>query len=440
MRVRLAYGREGLEVDLPETPGFAGVLRGSEAPALPDPAGALDRALREPIASGPLADVICAKTASLGRPATACVVISDITRPVPNRLLLPPILETLERGGIARENITILIGTGIHRPNEGEELELLVGPEVAATHRVVNHRSRCREEMADCGRTSTGIPVILNRLYVEADVKILTGFIEPHMWAGYSGGRKAILPGVASFETMRHMHGPAMVADRRTTPGLLDGNPFHEAGLEVLRMVGADFIVNVTLDREKRVTGVWAGDPVEAHLAGCRFLERHCVAELSEPLDFAVTTNAGYPLDCSLYQSVKGVTAAAQAVREGGAILIATACFEGVGSREFQQMLESIASPREFLDHLARPDQEVVVDQWCAQEMCQVMLAHEVLIRCQGIEPRWLRARGLTPVDDVGQAVSGLLSRFGPQARWAVIPEGPLTIVRVATSFTCEEG
>lgn len=429
MRVRLAYGQEGLEVHLPETEGFQGVLRGRTVPSLAAPEQALCQALREPIGSAPLGERVRAKTQAGGPGTRAVVVISDITRPVPNALLLPPVLQTLEQNGVAREAITLLVATGIHRPNEGEELIRLLGREIAARYRVDNHRSKQRDEMVHCGRSSKGIPLELNRQYVEADIRVLTGFIEPHMWAGYSGGRKALLPGVSSLETMRHMHGYAMVADPGTRYGQLEGNPFHEAGLEVLGTVGADFLVNVTLDSDKRVTGWWCGDAVEAHLAGCRFLEQSCVVELDAPLDFAVTTNGGAPLDCNLYQTTKGVAGAVAAVRAGGAIVVASACPEGAGGEEYTALVEGIESPQALLEQLQQPG-FFVADQWCAQEMWQSMLSRQLLIKCEGLDATWLKDRGLTPVRSVEEAVGQLLERYGPQARWAVIPEGPLTITR----------
>jgi len=432
MQVNLAYGEKGLLVDLPETPGFMGILESRPAPACPDPETAYLQALRQPIDSPSLDEAVKKLIREKGDNATAVIVISDITRPVPNQFLLPPLLKILEKNGIFRKNIAILIGTGIHRPNEGEDLIALVGKDIAANYRILNHNSRRREDLADCGVTKAGIPVIINRHYLNADFKILTGFIEPHMWAGYSGGRKSILPGVASLETMKYMHGYSMVAHPETRYGVLEGNPFHKAGLEVMQKVGADFLVNVTLDPEKRITGFWCGDPVNAHLKGCRFLEMYCTVDLPEPLDFVVTTNAGAPLDCNLYQTVKGATGAALVVREGGVILIASACHEGLGSREYCELVEDIASPGDFLKKLMEPG-FFVPDQWCAQELWQILLTKEVHIKTDGIPTEWLKKRGLIPVQDVSQAVKDLLTRFGPDARWAVIPHGPLVITRLQT-------
>ena len=281
MQVTLKYGTEGLALNFPETANFQGVLYPEAAAPLVDPLAVLEDCLVRPIAARPLQEL------AKGR-GNAVIVISDITRPVPNTLLLPGILAQLELAGIPAEKITILIATGIHRPNEGEELERLVGREIAARYRVINHMSKDQEDMVLVGHVGDGVPAYVNRHYVNADLKILTGFIEPHMWAGFSGGRKSILPGISSAQTLQFMHGPEMVAHPKTAYGVLEGNPFHEAGLEIMAKAGADFVVNVTLDTDKHVTGVFAGDPVRAHLEGVDFLSRHCVKVLDQPLDFVV--------------------------------------------------------------------------------------------------------------------------------------------------------
>jgi len=360
-------------------------------------------------------------------------VISDITRPVPNPVILAPILRTLEEAGVPRERTLILVATGMHRPSTPEERERLVGRQILDRYRVVDHRSRAAEDLVEVGRLDGDVPVWINRRYVEAECKVLTGFIEPHMWAGYSGGRKSLLPGISGLETLQYMHGPEMVAHPGTVYGKLDGNPFHEAGLRVLEMVGADFVVNVTLDTAKRVTGVFSGDPVEAHLEGCSFLARHCVREVDGPLDFVVTTNAGAPLDCNLYQTVKGMTGAAPVVKPGGDILIASQCPEGAGSAEYRRILKMVDSPEAFLERLMRKE-FFVPDQWCAQETYQVVSRCTVWVYTQGLPPEELERFHLRPVADVSQGIRDLLARHGPDARWAVVPDGPMVILRPAGS------
>lgn len=423
MQVELKYGTTGLTIEIPTTPNFQGVLYPGAAEPLEDPVADLALALRAPIAAAPLTEL------ATGR-RNAVIVISDITRPVPNTLLLPGIVASLRAAGMAQEDISILIATGIHRPNEGEELIRLVGREIAASCRVINHFSKRQEDMVLVGEIGDGVPAYVNRHYVEADLKILTGFIEPHMWAGYSGGRKSILPGISSAQTLQFMHGPEMVAHPGTAYGVLDGNPFHEAGLEIMAKAGADFLVNVTLDTDKRVTGIFAGDPVKAHLQGVDFLSRHCVKTLDAPLDFVVTTNAGAPLDCNLYQSAKGLSGVAGATVPGGVIVIATACPEGFGSEEYREVFDHADSPKGFIDKIMNKE-FFVLDQWCAQETYQVRLKNEVWIYTDGIDAATLKKFHFQPVASVEQAIVDLLARFGNDARWAIVPDGPMLILQI---------
>jgi nickel-dependent lactate racemase len=422
MRVKLKYGLDGLTVELPETSGFQGVLRPKDAPALADPAGEVETLMARPIESKALTEIAKSRR-------SACIVISDMTRPVPNKLLLPPILRAIEKGGVPREGIAILIATGTHRPNEGKELTALVGEKIARDYRVVNHFCKRMKEIVFAGDLQDGTPVCINRLYAESELKILTGFIEPHLWAGYSGGRKAILPGISSLETVRHMHGPEMVAHPRAAYGILEGNPFHEAALEIMEKVGADFIVNVTLDSAKRVTGVFAGHPVAAHQRGCDFLAAQCIHTLDAPLDFVLTTNSGAPLDCNLYQTVKGMSAAAHGVKPGGVILIASACFEGVGNPEYEQVMDLADDPERFLRRLLAHE-FFIADQWCAQETYQVMRRNPTWLYTTGLPREKVERYHFKPVESIERAVAELLARFGQEARWAVVPDGPQLILR----------
>lgn len=423
LEITIKYGSHGLPVRLQETPGLVGILGPREPPVLAQPAVAVAAALDAPIAAPPLAQVARGRT-------SACVVISDSTRPVPNHLLLPPILGSIEAAGVPRENILLLIATGMHRPSTAAERERLVGPEIVRTYQILDHLSRVRDDMVEVGKLHGSVPALVNRHYVHADLKILTGFIEPHMWAGYSGGRKSILPGISALETLQYMHGPEMVAHPHTVYGRLDGNPFHEAGLQVLAMAGADFVVNVTLDTDKRVTGVFAGHPVTAHRTGCDFLAQHCVVELDAHLDFIVTSNAGAPLDCNLYQTVKGITGAAPVVKPGGDILIASQCPEGAGSPEYRELLERVDTPTMFLERLLAKE-FFVPDQWCAQETYQVLKDHPVWLYTHGLSATEVKRFHFRPVEDVALAIQHLLVKHGPQARWAIVPDGPLVILRL---------
>lgn len=422
MHVRLKYGEDGLDLEFPETSNFVGVLYPKEPEPISAPEIAVQKSLLNPVASEPLKELSRGKN-------DAVIVISDITRPVPNALLLPIIIQNLEEAGIHPEKITILIATGIHRPNEGQELERLVGKEIASNYRIINHFSKNQDDMVLVGHIGDGVPALVNKNYVEADLKILTGFIEPHMWAGFSGGRKSILPGISSVKTLEFMHGPEMVAHPQTRYGILEGNPFHKAGLDIMEQAGADFIVNVTLDTKKEVTGVFAGHPVKAHLEGVNFLSRYCVRTLDQPLDFVVTTNAGAPLDCNLYQTAKGISGVSGATREGGVILIATECLEGFGSEEYRAVFEHATTPQAFIEKLMKKE-FFLPDQWCAQETYQVMLKNEIWVHTQGIDAETLKRFHFHPVNRINEAIAELLDRFGNDANWAIVPDGPLLILK----------
>jgi lactate racemase len=318
----------------------------------------------------------------------------------------------------------------MHRPSTAEERIGLVGTEIAGRYSVVDHLSRKREEMVEVGTIGRQVPAHVNRLYVEADLKILTGFIEPHMWAGYSGGRKSILPGISSIETLEFMHGPAMIAHPGTEYGQLEGNLFHEAGLEIMEMAGADFIVNVTLNTEKGLTGVFSGHPAAAHLRGCADLASLCVRELEGPLDFIVTSNAGAPLDCNFYQTVKGITGAAAVVKPRGDIVIASQCSEGAGSPEYRKILEMVDSPASFVRRIMEKE-FFIPDQWCAQETYQVVSEKDVWLYTDGLSREEVLRYHLHPVKSIEEVIQALLVKHGQSARWAIVPEGPMVILKL---------
>jgi lactate racemase len=420
VKLHLDYGQQGLDVELPER---TQVLQMRDVPGLPDVEARILGALNAPVGSDPLSVL------ARGR-GSACVVIADITRPVPNRLILPPVLRTLEAAGIPRERITILIGTGLHRPNEGDELVALVGGEVASHYRCVNHVARARDNLVQIGATSCGAPIWIDRVYVEADLKIATSLIEPHLMAGYSGGRKAICPGIVGVDTMRVLHGPRLMADPACAEGVIEGNPFHRQALEVARQAGVDFSFNVCMNARREVTGLFCGDLEQAHAEGVRFVEHQNGAWLDAPADVVVTTSAGYPLDLTLYQTVKGMTAALPVVRAGGTIVIASRCGEGLGSDEFAGLLQAAGSPAAFMAQLQDPG-FFEIDQWQLQEMCKVLARARVVLVSEGI-PAALHGRLLVEhAPSVEAAVAEAMARYGPQARLAAIPKGPYVLCRL---------
>jgi nickel-dependent lactate racemase len=419
MRIQLDYGRTGLTVELPDD-RIVGPLAMRPAPPLPDPAKAIADAIEHPIASRPLAEL------ARGR-RDACVLICDVTRPVPNALILPRLLQTLERAGIARKDILILIATGLHRPNEGAELVELVGREIAANYRIENHRGKELAEHVFLGVTPNGVPVHLDARYVRADLKITTGLIEPHLMAGYSGGRKVICPGIAALETVKIWHGPRFLEHPRADCGVVEGNPVHEENTRIALMAGCDFIVNVCLDGQRRVTWVGAGDMMRAWEDGVRFVERVVKAVVAEPVDVVVTSCAGYPLDTTWYQAVKGLTGALPIVKQGGTIVLAASLTEGLGSPEFQQVMAENPDLKKFKQRILGTDY-FVMDQWQLEELAKVVERCRVKVVTQGLSPETLRRCYVEPAASVEQAVADSLAEYGPAARVAVIPKGPYVL------------
>jgi nickel-dependent lactate racemase len=423
MRITLDYGKTGLEVDLPEG-RVVGPLAIKPAPPLPDPEAAVADALVNPIGTPSLAEL------ARGR-GNACVLVCDITRPVPNRVLLPLLLRTLEEQGIARRDILLLIATGLHRPNEGAELVEMLGPDVAANYRVENHHGKARDEHDYLGTTGNGVPVYLDRRYVRADLKITTGLIEPHLMAGFSGGRKVICPGIAGLETVKVWHGPRFLEHPRADCGILEGNPVHEENTRIAQMAGCDFIVNVCLDGQRRITWVGAGDLIRAWEAGVRFVEGVVKVPVPEPLDVVVTSCAGYPLDTTWYQAVKGLTGALPIVKKGGTIILAASLTEGLGSPEFQRLIAENPDLRVFKDRILGKDY-FVIDQWQLEELAKVVERCRVKVVSHGLPPETLRRSHVEPAPSVEEAVADCLAEYGPASKVGVIPKGPYVLPYVA--------
>ncbi|MBZ0257183.1 nickel-dependent lactate racemase, partial [bacterium] len=355
---------------------------------------------------------------------SAVIVISDITRPVPNKVILPPLLETLEAAGVPRDKICILIATGIHRPNLGDELVELVGEDIAKNYRVENHYSEDPDANQYIGNVNGEIPVYIDKHYLAADLKILTGLVELHLMAGYSGGRKAVLPGIASLETMKYMHGYRMLQQDEVCNGRLHGNPFHEAAVKVARQAGVDFILNVTLDEHRNVTGVFAGELEAAHEAACEHAAQATLVEIDEPADIVITSSGGYPLDKTLYQAIKGFVAALEAVKPNGTIILAAQNEEGCGSQEFENLLRRLQDPMEYYKIVMEPNY-VAKDQWMIQELVNGLHRSRLLYYTEGISDDDLRDFLVQPIASVQAGLAQALERHGADARVLVIPEGP---------------
>ena len=412
--VKLRFGESSLGLKLPESAQLQEMI---DLHALPDPSKAVYEALAEAIESPPL------KQVARGR-KNACVVISDFTRPVPNKIILPPLLSILEESGLSKKNITILIATGMHRPNLGEELEALVGRQIMANYPIVNHYCRKPEAYRKIDEID-GAPIEINKHYLDADLKILTGLIEPHFYAGYSGGGKAILPGISSFETMKFMHSYKMIDHPNVTNCILEGNPFHEYVIRVTELVGADFVLNVVINKERHISGVFAGHYDHAHLAGCQMVYDHSVVTLDRPVDMVITSGGGYPLDATFYQVSKALICAKDILRKGGTIVVACECREGLGSPEFCGIIHSVCSPQEFFEGYCEPE-NIVIDQWCAQNIYQALdHAGKIYIYSPGLSYDDLKNTGAVKIENPQQTVNELLKTH-PNA--VVVPDGPYVV------------
>jgi len=421
MRVRLAYGLR--EIDVPIPAGHpVEVLEKHPVPVIDDPTARLQHSLEHPTAAPPLREI------ARGR-RDAVIVVSDLTRPVPNATLLPPILDALSEGGLALEAVTILVATGLHRPNTPAELDIMLGPEIARTLRVVQHDARDAAAHRDLGRTAGGIPILIDRGFLESDLRIITGLIEPHLMAGYSGGRKAVCPGLAAVDTVRVAHGPAML-ESHVGPGIVDGNPLHEALLEVQRKVGVDFLVNVALDRQRNIAGVFCGDPEAAHAEGMAFVERESLVSVDEPADLVITSGGGAPLDSTFYQSIKGISTAASIVKPGGAILLCAALSEGVGSASFEKLIRECRDPREFEMRLG-DDRFFAIDQWMVQHLCQAHRRARVILYTDAFPPAAVAELLVESAASPAAGVAAGLAGRGPDARIAVLPQGPYVLATV---------
>ena len=417
MRVELAYGKTGLTVDLPDD--RTTVIEPTYLPSLADPRGALIAALRNPIDTPPLRRLV-------KRDQSVAVSVCDITRPMPSATVLPVVLGELAH--VPKDQVTVLVATGTHRGNSKEELEGMLGRDVVRDYRVINHDAFDRAGLADVGHTSNGIPVALNRIWTDSDVRITTGFVEPHFFAGFSGGPKMIAPGLAGIDTVMELHNAEMVGHPRAVWGVTEGNPVHDAIRECARMAKADFSVDVTINRNHGITTAYAGELFVVHRAACQAAKRTAMRRVDRRFDVVLTTNSGYPLDLNLYQSVKGMAAGAQVVRDGGAIICAAECSDGVPEHgEYKRLLTMRESPRELLEMVNEPGFSRH-DQWQIQLQAQIQLRARVLLKSGYLTDDQVRAAHLEPVDDVEKATADCLASYGANAEVCVLPEGPQTI------------
>jgi nickel-dependent lactate racemase len=421
--VQLAYGKTGLSIAVPDD---AHVIEPRHLAGLADEQGAVLAALRNPIGTPPLKDMVKASD-------RVSIVISDITRPTPNHKLVPWLLQELAH--VPKERFVIINGLGSHRANTRDELIQMLGQEIVDTIAIENHDAFDDSKLVHVGRNTYGSEVYFNKTYVESDFKIVTGFIEPHFFAGFSGGPKGINPGIAGIKTILDFHNAEMIGHPNSTWGLIEGNILQDSATQNCLMARPHFMLNVTLNGEKAITNVFAGDVIQAHRIGCDFVRESAMYAVDEPFDIVVTTNSGYPLDQNLYQTVKGMSAAALIVRQGGVIVSTSECCDGVPNHgNYAKILQMRDTPQELLD-MINDRSFSMFDQWQVQVQAIIQLKAECLLYSL-LDEDTVRKAKFTPIANLETTMKELIQRQGPKVRVAVLPYGPLTIpyVKVAVA------
>ncbi len=421
MRIRMNFGRHGMDVNLPDDMAPT-VIRKPPMPLIPDPDVALRRAFERPEGAAPLTELARGKK-------TVCILICDITRPVPNGLILPPLIRALTDAGISAEDITVLVATGLHRPNEGRELEELVGDSwVLRAVRVENHDARDDAAHVDLGLTPRGTRVRIDRRFAEADLRIATGLVEPHFMAGYSGGRKVIAPGVAHAETITTFHNAAFMEHPRAVNCSLDGNPLHEEQLAIVRMLGGALAINTVIDEERRLAFVNFGEIVESHLRAVEFVRRFAEVPVHRRFKTVLTSAAGYPLDKTYYQTVKGMVGPLDILEPGGELVIVSECSEGMGSPEYvaaqKRLLELGADG--FLNAIGAQS-HARIDEWQTEMQLRSLRVGAVHLYCTGLSEADRALTGVTITDRLNETLAACVARSG-EREIAIVPEGPYVV------------
>ncbi|QQK78904.1 nickel-dependent lactate racemase [Salicibibacter cibi] len=415
MKQTLLYGQEDLDVQVPDD---TVVIEPSNIPALERQEEAILEAMNTPIGTPPLREVVTETD-------TVAIVISDITRPTPNDILVPTIIKTLDH--VPLKNIVIINGTGTHRDQTKDEFVGMLGQWIVDNIRIVNNHCHEKDEHVKVGHSSYGCDVYLNKEYVEADFRISTGFIEPHFFAGFSGGPKGIMPGIAGIETIMTFHNARMIGDLRSTWGNMEDNPLQNMTREINQMCKPDFMLNVTLNREKDITEVFAGELYEAHDKGCEYVKEHAMVQCDERFDVVITSNSGYPLDQNLYQAVKGMSAAQKIVKEGGSIIVASECSDGLpGHGNYADILKMADTPQQLLEMIEDPEFKMF-DQWQVQKQAVIQVWSDVYVY-SGLSDEQVKTAMLKPSQSIEETLAELRRKYGEQMSVAILPLGPLTI------------
>jgi nickel-dependent lactate racemase len=417
MLIDLAYGTDGRTIELPDA--RTTVIRPTPRPAVDDEPAALRAALRRPVAGPPLRERV-------RRGQSVAISACDGTRPQPRELMIPAVLDELA-GLVDLDDVVILVATGTHRGNTGTELRAMFGDQVIDRVRVVNHDARDDTSLAWLGEYGDRVPVWLNREWVEADVRITTGFVEPHFFAGFSGGPKLVAPGLAGLSTVLVLHDAARIGSPLATWGHTHGNPVHDDVRAIAAGTGVTFGLDVVLNRQQRIVAAFGGDLLAMHEAATAAAREVAMRPVDEPFDVVITTGAGFPLDQNLYQSVKGMSAAYQVVRPGGTIICAAECRDGFPDHGSYREVITSAPPRELVDQIAGRRQ-TVPDQWQVQIQARIQCAAQVVMHTSYLSDATLAAAHLEQTTDIAGRAIEAMTAAGPRARICVLPEGSLTI------------
>lgn len=417
MQIELAYGKNRLKAEIPDHI-HTEVVEPRYVKGLADQEQAIRVALSNPINHLPLHSSVAANQ-------KVAIIFSDITRATPYHLMLPPLLEALKH--LPDEQITFFCATGTHRPATAEELLTILGDKVVGRFRIVQNCAGDSDQQQYVGSTSSGNRILLNRELMEYDLRILTGFIEPHFFAGFSGGGKAVMPGMAALETVRRNHAIKNLENQKTRWGFTDGNPLWEEVMEAAELAAPLFLLNITLNKDKEITGVFAGDLREAHSMGCAFVKEKAMVCLGKAFDIVITSNSGYPLDLNVYQSVKGMSAAERVVKKGGSIIMVAECWDGIpqGS-DYETILTSVDSVDALMDFIIAHESELQ-DTWQVYFQAMVQKKADVFFHSQ-LDELTVRSAHLEPVSDINKLILTLIEKYGPETRICVLPEGPHTI------------
>jgi nickel-dependent lactate racemase len=418
MVIRLLYGNDGHKIHLSDK-YHIDIIEPQYIAQLDSPTERIRQSLQEPYESTSLKGRIAPNE-------TVGIILSDITRPVPSKTILPIILDELSH--VKTENISLFNGLGSHRPNTAEEIRTMVGSDIVARYQIIQNEAFNKSTLRHCGQTSKGHEIYINDELASCDHLILTGFIEPHFFAGFSGGGKAILPGMAGMSTILDNHGPKMIADPNSAFGITAGNPIWEEITEVGQKFQNTFLVNVALNKNKEITGVFSGNLLKAHASGCSYVKDISMVPVSDPYDIVITTNSGYPLDINLYQSVKGMSAAARIVKKGGSIIIAAECRDGIPEYGcYGSLLKQFGNPEQLLESIMTSN-EIIPDQWQAQIQAQILLSSDIYVYSEKLASSHIESALLKPCNNIEKTVEELIQKYGSETRICILPEGPQTI------------